>query len=616
MTRLKDIPALARDGKNLNAVIEAVRETLQTYRGYRGDDLDRALTPRDFAPGVLGGLTSGGGGGGTIFVIASGGGGGGADPTPDPTRPPTATGLAVSAGISHIYVSCDVQTYTQGHGHGVTVVYGAKWPSGAAPTFSSAVELFEFQGIFSAYPSDPATRWCIWIKWKSLDGYLSVDPAGGTNGGQATTGQDVALLRTALAGQIRESELYSTLGTRIDLIDAADTVAGSVAARVKAERDARITEVGDAISTAATYTETYAYENSLGEQVALDLLDLASVVTDPSTGLAATRATLTSDYATIAGATNSLASVTTALQAYADLAESDAVSSAQSYTNGYAYADADGTALAGTVSTISTAVNSPTILNNPTYATVQTEISTRTSLTDGLLAQWVVKLDVNGYVSGFGLASTSGTATPTSKFIVRTDTFAIASPTGPGITPAEPFIVQTTPTTINGVSIPAGVYMDAAFIYDLTASIARLGTAWIDNAMVASLSASKLTIGDGTVGGNLKSTSYSGGSGGTPGAGWLLQPGGNAYFNNAIIYGTIYASAGVFAGALSAATGTFAGALSAATGSFAGDISAATGTFSGSLNVNSGGSDRMEITATRIKIFNGGVERVRLGNLA
>lgn len=53
---------------------------------------------------------------------------------------------------------------------------------------------------------------------------------------------------------------------------------------------------------------------------------------------------------------------------------------------------------------------------------------------------------------------------------------------------------------------------------------------------------------------------------------------------NAVIYGTIYASAGEFAGELKAATGTFKGELSAATGTFKGELSAATGSFVGSLS--------------------------------
>lgn len=113
-----------------------------------------------------------------------------------------------------------------------------------------------------------------------------------------------------------------------------------------------------------------------------------------------------------------------------------------------------------------------------------------------------------------------------------------------------PFIVNTMPTTINGVAIPAGVYMNSAFIYDLTASIARLGTAWIDNAMVADLSAAKLTVGDGTVGGDLKSTVFTSGS-----AGWRIRPNGTAEFSGVIARGTVYASAGLIGAAVIDATG-------------------------------------------------------------
>lgn len=112
----------------------------------------------------------------------------GTDPK-DLTAPPTPTGLAVTAGMSYIYVECSNPTYTEGHGHDETVVYGAKWPSGAAPTFGAASELFRYRGTFGAYPTDTGTRWCIWIKWQSVDGVKSVSPAGGANGVQATTGK-------------------------------------------------------------------------------------------------------------------------------------------------------------------------------------------------------------------------------------------------------------------------------------------------------------------------------------------------------------------------------------------------------------------------------------------
>lgn len=188
--RLKDVPELARDGSNLAAVISSIREALQTFRGYRGDPLDRALTVRSAtAIGVL--LPSGAFAGSSVPGPA--GPIGPAGPpgdsyTPDLTAPPTPSGLVVTAGLTAIFVECDNPVYTQGHGHSMTVVYGAQWPTGGTePTFVDAVELFRFEGQFGAYPTGTDTRWCIWIKWLSNDAVLSVSPAGGTNGVQATT---------------------------------------------------------------------------------------------------------------------------------------------------------------------------------------------------------------------------------------------------------------------------------------------------------------------------------------------------------------------------------------------------------------------------------------------
>ena len=187
--RLKDIPQLKRDGSNLHEFADAVLEVLQTFRGYRGDPMDKALTLRHVEAGALVGAR-GVSGGSTTIVGGGGGGGGGGIYTPDPTPPPTASGLVVTAGLSHIYIEQDNPTYTEGNGHDRTIVLGAKWPAGdPEPTFSDAVELFRFQGNFAAYPSATGTTWCIWIKWLSRDQYESAIPHGGTNGVQATTGK-------------------------------------------------------------------------------------------------------------------------------------------------------------------------------------------------------------------------------------------------------------------------------------------------------------------------------------------------------------------------------------------------------------------------------------------
>ena len=101
---------------------------------------------------------------------------------------------------------------------------------------------------------------------------------------------------------------------------------------------------------------------------------------------------------------------------------------------------------------------------------------------DGLEAQYTVKIDNNGYVTGFGLASTLVNSTPFSEFIVRADRFAISSV---GQVEVVPFVVTTSTTTLNGETVPAGVYIDQAYIKNGAISEAKIGT----------LSADKITSG-------------------------------------------------------------------------------------------------------------------------
>ena len=173
----------------------------------------------------------------------------------------------------------------------------------------------------------------------------------------------------------------------------------------------------------------------------------------------------------------------------------------------------------------------------------QIAIEETSTIVDGLSGQYTVKIDNNGYVSGFGLASTPGIdGTPYSDFQIRADRFSIVAP---GQTKVVPFTVLTTPTMINGVEVPAGTYIDAAYLRLLVVNNAQIGTAAIDDAKIANLSAAKLTAGDGTIGGRLKSTFY------VPGLiGWQIHPDGTAEFNNVTVRGTVYATNGVFQGTL------------------------------------------------------------------
>lgn len=106
-----------------------------------------------------------------------------------------------------------------------------------------------------------------------------------------------------------------------------------------------------------------------------------------------------------------------------------------------------------------------------------------------------------------------------------------------------PFVINTVPQTINGVDVPAGVYMDAAFIKDGTITNAKIGNAVIDDAKIVSLSAAKLTAGSVSVGEYIQSSDYVIGT-----QGWKIHGNGTAEFQTVIVRGTVYATSGTIGG--------------------------------------------------------------------
>lgn len=99
------------------------------------------------------------------------------------------------------------------------------------------------------------------------------------------------------------------------------------------------------------------------------------------------------------------------------------------------------------------------------YAALQEEKIARVDSVKGLYAQYTVKLDVGGRVSGFGLMSGS----KSSEFAVVADNFYIAIPGLSGIG-ARPFRVE------NNI-----VYMNEAVIKDGSINLAKINTASINN---------------------------------------------------------------------------------------------------------------------------------------
>ena len=187
--------------------LEKVKEVLSILLGNRGDGNSRALTLRDLQDtGVVGTsvtakvqAAAASFSSGSITTINTT-----IEPEVDLTAPPTPTGFIATGALSNLLIECDTQTYTGGHGHFRSVLYGTTWVSGALPTFNNAVVLTQFAGKVFTYATNPSTTWHLWLKWMSKDGVLSSNPAGdslgGPNGFVVSTGANVDLMVAAMTG--------------------------------------------------------------------------------------------------------------------------------------------------------------------------------------------------------------------------------------------------------------------------------------------------------------------------------------------------------------------------------------------------------------------------------
>lgn len=135
----------------------------------------------------------------------------------------------------------------------------------------------------------------------------------------------------------------------------------------------------------------------------------------------------------------------------------------------------------GNISAINTELSATTAKTNATASSVGTlqttvagntaSIQTAQSSINGINLQYTVKLDSGGKISGFGMMNDGAT----SAFDIRADRFSISPPANGVDNGKSPFMVFTTPTNIDGVTVAAGVYMRKVFIENLSTSAAKIG---------------------------------------------------------------------------------------------------------------------------------------------
>ena len=505
---------------------------------------------------------------------------------------------------------------------------------------------------------------------------------------------------------IRSNRQYRWNGTQ--WVEAMDYGFADWFSAINTEKTARV-DADNALSTQITSLTSLANGNSASIQAEItarasadtalssSISSLSSQLNNPLSGLPATRALLLSDYYTKTGTDSAISSASTTLTTAYQAADTATLNSAKTYVQSYSYSksEADG-AIATQISTLSATVNSN---NSSLTAAIQTESTARANADNSLFAQYTVKTDLAGRVSGFGLASESNTAgSSTSAFAIIADRFSISAPNDytqeseptsgviagkvwykpstkqtfrydgsawVNFQPISPFVVQSTPGNAGGVAVPAGIYMDAAFIKDGTLTNAKIANAAVDNAKIANLDAGKINTGflsadriqggsldakianidaavitSGTIdtarigvltAGNINGYGLTVTGGSINGYAWpvagqrgfYLGPyglllgnpnGGGNFFQYDQNTGNIYANGLTISGG----TATFSGNLNAAGGTFSGTLNAAGGTFTGTLNVRSANSGaRLEITNDVIKVYDGnGVLRVKIGNLS
>jgi len=195
------------------------------------------------------------------------------------------------------------------------------------------------------------------------------------------------------------------------------------------------------------------------------------------------KASVTSQLSTLSNATSSQASSISGLQASVNTAQSTANTAVGKADNAQSTAN---TANAAVQSEQQARVSADSALSSridtvqSTVGSNTASIQTQQQSINGLSAQWTVKVDVNGRISGIGLASDNNV----SDFSIRADKFYIAPPDGSG-KGDSPFMVLTSSQTINGTVVPAGTYIKSAYIHNGSIDSAKIGKAQVDTLQIA-----------------------------------------------------------------------------------------------------------------------------------
>jgi hypothetical protein len=390
----------------------------------------------------------------------------------DPSTPPKPTGLECDGALANIILAWDETTYSNlSH----TEIWAAQ-----TDDFSVAQLIGRADGrVYVDNVGGAAVRY-YWIRYISRANVAG--PFNLQEGTRGETSPDPKYLLELLTGQITESQLYADLGDKIELITGPSNLPGSVAQRIAAEALARATAIaGEAATRAAAIVSEQQARVDADGALSTRLDALVAVAGDNA-------AAITAEQTARADADGALSRRVDTLAASAGANEAAIVAEQK------ARADADG-ANATQITQLQAVVSDPATGLTAKYAAVKTTADATATALGKVQAKYTVNVDVNGVAGGFGIIGTGDGLQSTIDFGVRANSFFVAAPSGSGVASTIPFVVRTTATVINGVNVPAGVYIADAMIGNGTITNAKIGDAAIDNAKIASLDAGKINTG-------------------------------------------------------------------------------------------------------------------------
>jgi hypothetical protein len=137
-------------------------------------------------------------------------------------------------------------------------------------------------------------------------------------------------------------------------------------------------------------------------------------------------------------------------------------------------------------------------LNN-VNASIQQSMSVTNSNVGGLQAQYTVKIDNNGLITGFGLASYPTSQGIVGEFSVHAQRFSVWIPGYPGIQPFTIGVVNGVPRVVISNALIGDASIGTAMIGDAQITSAKVGYAAINTAHIGQAQIDTLRIGPNAV---------------------------------------------------------------------------------------------------------------------